>query len=38
MPLRYDVIIYWEILVIYIQSELNMRQRRWLEMIKYYDL
>jgi hypothetical protein len=23
---------------IFTQSELNMRQRRWLELIKYYDL
>jgi hypothetical protein len=48
MPLRYGVIICWEISAIYIdhkslkyifiQSELNMRQRRWLELIKDYDL
>jgi hypothetical protein len=48
MPGKYDVIICWGISVIYIdhkslkyiftQSELNMRQRRWLELIKDYKL
>jgi hypothetical protein len=48
MPLKYGVIICWEITAIYIdhkslkyiftQSELNMRQRRWLELIKDYEL
>jgi hypothetical protein len=50
MPLKYGVIICWEISFIYIytyhkslkyiftQSELNMKQRRWLELIKDYEL
>jgi hypothetical protein len=48
MPLKYGIIIFWEISTIYTdhkslkyiftQSELNMRQRRWLELIKDYDL
>ena len=47
IPLRFGVIICWGIYVTYIQitrvyiftqSELNMRQRRWLELIKDYDM